>query len=188
MAHTAREPETMPSLHVSAATPQLRWIAASIGLVLSLGACQPQSRAATDTATVPPTQSAPATVPAPSPPPAATPKPVPTSTPASTSIVISVGEQTAIAPDAQLRLLRVVSDSRCPKGAQCVWAGEVTLEFELIARDDKKRFELAQAHSPRMAMGSRQFELTGYSACPTGTGRKADAECATVAITTAALR
>lgn len=103
------------------------------------------------------------------------------------TIVISVGEETAIAPDMRLRLLRIVADSRCPKGAQCVWAGEVTLEFELGGPDGKKRFELSGSHAPRTAVGSRQFELTAYQACPAGTGRMADAECATVAISAAAL-
>jgi len=164
----------MQTVHVSAAPPKLRLIATSLALVFSLVACQPQSRAATE---MPDARS-----------PTSEARPAPPSTSAPTSIVISVGEETTIAPDTRLRLLRVVADSRCPKGVQCVWAGEVTLEFELGARDGKKRFELSGSHSPRAAVGSRQFELKDYQACPAGSGRMADAECATVAITAAALR
>ena len=158
----------MRIVDVSTAASRMRLIAASLGLALSLGACQPQSRAV---AAEP-----------------AAPSATPASTPAPASIVISVGEETTIDTGTRLRLLRVVADSRCPKGAQCVWEGEVTLEFELTAPAGKKRFELSGSRSPRAAVGTRQFQLLDYQACPGGSGRMADAECATVAITTAALR
>lgn len=98
---------------------------------------------------------------------------------------MSVGEELTIAPDTRLRLLRVVSDSRCPKDVQCIWAGEVTLEFQLSEGSGSKKFQLSQMHSPGITIGATAFELKSYQACPPNTGRLSDAECATVAITAA---
>ena len=151
----------MPSLQRFATHHRLRRVAATIAVVFSLAACQSQSRAAVAE---------------------------PTAAPAPASVVISIGEETSVGPGSRLRLLRMVSDSRCPKGVQCVWAGEVTLEFELSAPSGKKKFQLAQARAPGTTVGTLAFELKDYQACPAGTGRLADAECATVAITAAATR
>ena len=104
------------------------------------------------------------------------------------SVVLGFGDEVTVASATQLRFVRVVNDSRCPKGVQCVWAGEVKIEFELNSPSGKTRFELASSRSPGTAVGLMQFELKDYGACPPGSNRLADAECATVAITTAATR
>ena len=104
------------------------------------------------------------------------------------SVVLGFGDEVTVASATQLRFVRVVNDSRCPKGVQCVWAGEVKIEFELTSPSGKTRFELASSRSPGTAVGLMQFELKDYGACPPGSNRLADAECATVAITTAATR
>ncbi|MBP8066638.1 MAG: hypothetical protein KAY31_04125 [Flavobacterium sp.] len=39
-------------------------------------------------------------------------------------------------------LVRVISDSRCPEGVQCVWAGEVTIEVAVY--ENKKLSEQTQ--------------------------------------------
>ena len=104
------------------------------------------------------------------------------------NVVLGFGDEVAVASATQLRFVRVVNDSRCPKGVQCVWAGEVKIEFELNSPSGKTRFELASSRSPGTAVGLMQFELKDYGACPPGSNRLADAECATVAITTAATR
>lgn len=101
------------------------------------------------------------------------------------TIVLGSGDEATIAPGSQLHFLRVVNDSRCPKGAQCVWAGEVTIEFELKSPQRTTRFELSSARAPSTTLGALQFELTDYGACPPAGHRPADAECATVTITAA---
>jgi hypothetical protein len=103
-------------------------------------------------------------------------------------VSLAIGEEQSIAAETRLRLLRVVNDSRCPKDVQCIWAGEVTLEFELTRGRDKSRFELAQVRNPRTSAKGMEFELTGFGACPSGQGRMADAECASVAISAPADR
>ena len=39
-------------------------------------------------------------------------------------------------------LIKEISDSRCPEGVVCVWAGEVTVKGELTANQNKSTFEL----------------------------------------------
>lgn len=102
--------------------------------------------------------------------------------------MLGFGDESTVAPGTQLRFLRVVNDSRCPKGVQCVWAGEVTVEFELKSPSGKSRFELASARAASTAVGELHFELKDYGACPPASKRLADAECATVAITAAATK
>jgi len=41
--------------------------------------------------------------------------------------------------DKEIVLIKVISDSRCPEGVQCVWAGEVTIE--VAAYENKKLIE-----------------------------------------------
>ena len=110
----------------------------------------------------------------------------PTIGPVPNTVSLSIGEELLIAGDTQLRLLRVVNDSRCPSDVQCVWAGEVTLEFELSTPSGKSRFQLAKTTKPRASAKGVDFELTSFGACPPGQGRMADAECAAVAISTPA--
>lgn len=42
----------------------------------------------------------------------------------------------------EIVLLKVLSDSRCPEGVQCIWAGEVTIE--LAAYNNNKMIEQVQ--------------------------------------------
>ncbi len=39
----------------------------------------------------------------------------------------------------EIVLVKVIDDSRCPEGTQCIWAGEVTVE--VAAYEDKKLIE-----------------------------------------------
>lgn len=184
----------MPSLsiHVPARSPRTTLIA--LAVLFSLAACQPQSRAAADESTAASDGGVAAKAPEPAPSPSQIPAPKPESLPAPTpgaspgTVVLGFGDEATVAQDTQLRFLRVVNDSRCPKDVQCVWAGEVTIEFELKTSSRKSRFELASSRAPTTAVGTMQFELKDYGACPVGGNRLADAECATVAITTAAIR
>jgi len=41
-----------------------------------------------------------------------------------------VGDSAKFQDDFSFKLIRITSDSRCPKGANCIWAGEVTVVFK----------------------------------------------------------
>ena len=148
----------MPRLSIHLPSRRPRSTLVALAVMFSLAGCQAQSK------------------------PESPPAPMPG------SVVLGFGDEVTVASATQLRFVRVVNDSRCPKGVQCVWAGEVKIEFELTSPSGKTRFELASSRSPGTAVGLMQFELKDYGACPPGSNRLADAECAAVAITTAATR
>ncbi|MEO8515670.1 MAG: hypothetical protein ABI426_02955 [Flavobacterium sp.] len=42
----------------------------------------------------------------------------------------------------EIVLVKMINDSRCPEGVQCIWAGEIT--FEVAAYENKKLVEQTQ--------------------------------------------
>ncbi len=47
-------------------------------------------------------------------------------------VSLPVGKSCVIAAEnLQLTFLRVVEDSRCPKGAQCIWAGQAIIALSI---------------------------------------------------------
>ena len=48
------------------------------------------------------------------------------------TLVLEPGVAVAVAgTDLELRLIKIVSDSRCPRDVTCVWAGEVLVRFSV---------------------------------------------------------
>ena len=125
-------------------------------------------------------------VPNPLPTPGAVPIPLPSPTPATPPAadgihVLAAGEEAQIATAARLRFDRVVSDSRCPAGVQCVWAGEVRIAMSLVSPDGTSTFELSGREN-RTSVQAFQIELLSYDACPIDKGG-ARKECASVQAT-----
>ena len=44
--------------------------------------------------------------------------------------------------DKEIVLIKVINDSRCPEGVECIWAGEIT--FEVAAYENRKLVEQKQ--------------------------------------------
>lgn len=149
-----------------------------VALFSLLCACQPVARATpapATTATAPAPQAQATT---PSPQPQFEVQPPPAGGP--TRATLAVGGSATIA-NGRLRLLRVVNDSRCPKDAQCIWEGEVTLAFDFNNGAGNHEFELSQRRNPSTAVGERSFTLQAYGPCP-GSKQDAGKECATVVL------
>jgi hypothetical protein len=74
-------------------------------------------------------------------------------------VVLSPGEGAAV-PGLVAVFLRVENDSRCPEGARCAWAGEVTVAVELRPGTQKPR-------PARLVLGGRDVtssvEAGGYT-------------------------
>ena len=101
------------------------------------------------------------------------------------SLVLSKGMSVAIAPATTLTFERIVSDSRCPKGVQCVWAGEVTLALRLKSPRGSDTLQLANSASEGSAQGYR-LKLLSYQACPGGPAvTPLTGECATLQVSPA---
>jgi len=74
-------------------------------------------------------------------------------------IILEPGQK-VILPDEslELRFIKIVSDSRCPKGATCIWAGEVSSLVEIKYQNQEQSIVLTQ--SGGSDQGSNEF--AGY--------------------------
>jgi hypothetical protein len=105
-----------------------------------------------------------------------------------TSLVLAIGERVPLA-GGTLELQRIAADSRCPKDAQCIWAGEVTLAFVHTPPGGAAHaFQLSQRTAPRASLGDHDIELTAFGPCPAGHAPASPAGCASVAFTASEMR
>lgn len=62
------------------------------------------------------------------------------------AIVLEPDQKVAIKGEPlEIRLVKIVSDSRCPKGANCIWAGEVSSQIEITYQNQTKSMILTQS-------------------------------------------
>ncbi len=74
--------------------------------------------------------------------------------------------QTAVLPDgsAALRFASVPTDSRCPMGAMCIWAGDGVVHLDVLAAGDTSSIDLHTnpgAGSASARVGAWSVELVG---------------------------
>lgn len=71
------------------------------------------------------------------------------------------GEQVTLGDHSTLRYVRVVSDSRCPPGKQCIWAGDAEVAFAWTgANAAMQPFSLHTSKDPKMqTAGERRLTL-----------------------------
>jgi hypothetical protein len=136
-----------------------------------LAGCEPVANvAAAPASTSPGDLAAPLTgAPAPVPSPRITPKPGPpvpdVTDPAAGIFALSVGEEAEVATGTKLRFDRIVSDSRCPAGVQCVWAGEVRIALSLSAPGGSQSVELSEKDNTAK-LQSFDIEYLSFDLCP----------------------
>ena len=174
--------------------PRLARLVVAAALV-ALSGCQPAARAAAQAAEPAPPAAPPATpaappatpdVPAkPSTAPRGIPNPAPEIEPAPGDAVVAVGQAVPFA-GGRLHLVRVANDSRCPKDAQCIWEGEVTLDFVFTGERGTQAFQLARRSHPTAGAGDHTFSLAGFGPC--AASKDLEAECATVTASAADTR
>ncbi|WP_338375995.1 hypothetical protein [uncultured Flavobacterium sp.] len=56
-------------------------------------------------------------------------------------ILINSNSLTNVGNDYEMKISKIISDSRCPEGVSCVWAGEVQLELEIYKNQKLERSE-----------------------------------------------
>jgi hypothetical protein len=122
-------------------------------LILLIAACSHRKVEATEPAKA---ESAEATIPAV--PEAAQPEPV-LEKPGVNAIaineiaILNPGQSARVHASTTLHYLRLVSDSRCPVGTQCIWAGEATIELTLESGKEKQTFTLTDRANSKSVMG-----------------------------------
>jgi len=67
--------------------------------------------------------------------------------------MLKPGQSASIDPVTTLHYVRLVSDSRCPVGAQCIWAGEATIELTLESGKEKQTFSLTDRSNTKSILG-----------------------------------
>ena len=72
--------------------------------------------------------------------------------------ILKPGQATSIGVATTLHYIRLISDSRCPVGTQCIWAGEAIIELTLQSDKEKQTFTLSDKANTISTMGFR-FEL-----------------------------
>ncbi|MDX3195782.1 hypothetical protein PV458_45910 [Streptomyces sp. MN03-5084-2B] len=105
----------------------------------------------------------------PSPPGPAAPPSSTVSTPAGHDVTLRRGQEAAVeGKDLTVRYLRVVADSRCRPGMQCIWQGEAALAF-LLKEPGRGESTTAELHSglrtgpQETSFASSRIELVSVS-------------------------
>ena len=77
------------------------------------------------------------------------------------SITLAPGQSAALADNSRIDYLKLVSDSRCPPGVQCVWAGDGTIALRWTpATGAAQDFELHTTLDPKsFVAGARTITL-----------------------------
>jgi hypothetical protein len=86
------------------------------------------------------------------------PAPSTVSTPAGHDVTLRLGQEAAVqGKDLTVRYTRLVADSRCRPGMQCIWQGEATLAF-LLKEPGRGESTTAELHSgPRTGPQATSF-------------------------------
>ena len=128
-----------------------------------------------------------AKVTAPTPTGTSTPLPTPTvpdvTPPVDGATARAAGEEAEVAPATKLRFERIVNDSRCPAGVQCIWAGEVRIGLVLTSPAGSDSLELSE-HENKTTVHALQIEFLSFGACPASKPAAVlGKECATLKVT-----
>jgi|GEM_PF-3566809 len=76
-------------------------------------------------------------------------------------VTIGVGDTATFDDGLQFSLVRITSDSRCPKGSNCVWAGEVVAVF--TANEEEELTISSDPLKNPVKLGTYLIELVGAS-------------------------
>lgn len=81
----------------------------------------------------------------------------PSETKTNDTLTLKPGQSGAVDASTKLQYVRMVNDSRCPANAQCIWAGEVTIELILDTGQGKQTFTLKDDEKAASILG---YEIT----------------------------
>ena len=68
-------------------------------------------------------------------------------------ILINATSSSKVGNDYEMKITKIISDSRCPEGVTCVWAGEVQLELEIY-----KNQKIEDKRAAKKEMGERKSQ------------------------------
>jgi hypothetical protein len=85
------------------------------------------------------------------------------------TVTLAIGSEDHLSTHLSLSADRVVTDSRCPAGASCVWEGEAVIALTLRSPDGSFPFLLSDHAGPANA-GGYQVALISVAPKPTASG------------------
>ncbi|MGB1270068.1 MAG: hypothetical protein ACPG45_10045 [Flavobacteriaceae bacterium] len=68
------------------------------------------------------------------------------SIPVTSVVKVALTEKIALDERVSIELVEVLSDSRCPKNVQCIWAGEAQILVNIYKKGQKMRQEILTLH------------------------------------------
>ena len=71
-------------------------------------------------------------------------------------ILINSTSLTNVGNDYEMKISKIISDSRCPEGVTCIWAGEVQLELEIYKNQKLEKSETLSINY-KMLEQNKQF-------------------------------
>lgn len=72
-------------------------------------------------------------------------------------ISINSTSLTKIGNNHEMKIARIISDSRCPEGVSCVWAGEVQLELEIYKNQKLEKSEVLSINYKTLEQNKQFF-------------------------------
>ena len=81
--------------------------------------------------------------------------PKPTST--KNEILINSTSAVNVGNDYEIKILKIISDSRCPEGVNCVWAGEVQLELEIYKNQKIEKTKIISINYKSLELNKQFF-------------------------------
>jgi hypothetical protein len=72
-------------------------------------------------------------------------------------ILINSTSLTNVGNDYEMKISKIISDSRCPEGVSCIWAGEVQLELEIYKNQKLEKSETLSINSKMLEQNKKFF-------------------------------
>ena len=74
-------------------------------------------------------------------------------------ILINATSKVNVGNDYEMKISKIISDSRCPEGVTCVWAGEVQLEVEIYKNQKLEKLETLSINYKNIELNKKFFNL-----------------------------
>lgn len=72
-------------------------------------------------------------------------------------ILINATSLSKVGNDYEMKITKIISDSRCPEGVTCVWAGEVQLQVEIYKNQKLEKSEALSINYKNLDLNKQFF-------------------------------
>ncbi|WP_339835155.1 hypothetical protein [uncultured Flavobacterium sp.] len=72
-------------------------------------------------------------------------------------ILINSNTLNKVGNDYEMKISKIISDSRCPEGVTCIWAGEVQLELEIYKNHKLEKSETLSINNKKLEQNKQFF-------------------------------